>query len=54
MEKIGKTLKDRLMPKKNGTDLNKIEAFLPSIQDLSPEALIQLAGFLKLLGGKAA
>jgi len=54
MEKIGKTLKDRLMPKKIGFDLKKIEAILPSLQDLSPEALVQLAGLIKLLGGKTA
>jgi integrase/recombinase XerD len=54
MEKIGRALLEQYSGKRKGQDTSKLQELLPYIQNLNPDALVQLTGFLKLLGGKAA
>jgi integrase len=54
MEKIGKALLEQFSGKKKSKNATQLEELLPYIQSLNPEALAQLSGIVKLLGGKAA
>jgi integrase/recombinase XerD len=54
MEKISKALKEKYSGKKNAENASQFQELLSYIQGLNPEALTQLSGIVKLLGGKAA
>jgi integrase len=54
MEKIGMALKEKYSGKKDTDNVNQFQELLAYIQDLNPDALAQLTGIVKLLGGKAA
>lgn len=54
MEKIGRALLEQYSGKKKSKNVDQLQELLPYIQSLNPDALIQLTGIVKLLGGKAA